>query len=146
MIDLSKLSDLEVLILTIIGESRGEPIEGQIAVGSVIRNRSVKQNKNYSDICLAPKQFSCWNESDSNRVLLEELGEKFILGQKLEVLSHIQCLWVAVGIIQNKIIDNTHGSLNYLTLDLWHSSNKPSWAKNVNFAISKGSQIFFTAV
>lgn len=145
MIDLTQLSDLEILTLTLIGESRGELIEGIVAVGCVIRNRVLSQKKSYADICLAPKQFSCWNENDPNRVLLEELAEGMILGVDLPELVYIQCHYVAYGIIHNKILDNTHGSLNYLTMDLWNSTQKPSWARNVTSAISKGNQVFFRA-
>ena len=144
--DIKNLSDLEILTLTLIGESRGEPIEGQVAVGCVIRNRMNKQNKSYTDICLQSKQFSCWNLDDPNRAVLEELGERFLLGNKLENPAHRQCLCVARGIIKNEILDNTHGSLNYITLDLWNSDKKPSWARNVAFTLTRGSQIFFTAV
>src|SRR5262245_37669606 len=108
------LSDLELLILTIIGEARGEPIEGQVGVACVIRNRVLTYNRSYSAICLAPKQFSCWNDNDPNRVLLEELGKQLINGNKLDQ-RFSQCQWVAVGIMRNQILDNTHGSLNYMT-------------------------------
>lgn len=142
---ITQLSDLEILTLTLIGESRGEPIEGIVAVGCVIRNRTLAQKKTYDEICLAPKQFSCWNENDPNRVLLEELGSEMMLGSNFTVPSYIQCQYIARGIFENKILDNVHGALNYMTLELWNSRNRPSWARNVNFAISKGNQIFFTA-
>lgn len=143
MIDIAQLSDLEILTLTLIGESRGESIEGIVAVGCVIRNRVNTYKKSYSEVCLAPKQFSCWNLNDPNRVLLLELADDLILSG-LKQPSYIQCQYVAIGIYNHFITDNTHGALNYITLDLWNSTNRPSWAKDVNFAISKGSQIFFT--
>ena len=33
------LTDTQILLLTLWGEGRGEPIEGRVAIGSVIRNR-----------------------------------------------------------------------------------------------------------
>jgi len=142
---LDNLSDIEILTLTIIGESRGEPIEGQVGVGCVIRNRANAWKKSYPDICLQPKQFSCWNDGDPNRVLLDDLAERMMLGNKFEVPSYIQCQFVARGIIKGEILDNTHGALNYLTTELFKSDDKPSWAKNIVFAVTKGNQTFFRA-
>lgn len=142
-LELSNLSDLEVLTLTLIGEARGEPIEGKVAVACVIRNRATAWKKSISEICLQPKQFSCWNEDDPNRLLLDELAQRFIYGNKLEIPSYIECQCVARGVIRNEILDNTHGALNYLTSDLFASDHRPQWAQHVSFAITKGRQTFF---
>lgn len=50
-----------VPIMTIALEAQGEPIEGQRAIGEVIRSRSKRSNKTFSEVCLTPYQFSCWN-------------------------------------------------------------------------------------
>jgi len=44
---------------TIFAESRGESKAGRYAVASVIWNRA--QGKSLESVCLAWKQFSCWN-------------------------------------------------------------------------------------
>ena len=50
---------------TIILEAGGEYDEGSLeAVYEVIYNRAIKQSKSFSEICLANKQFSCWNDKD----------------------------------------------------------------------------------
>lgn len=143
MIDLSQLSDLEILTLTLIGEARGEPIEGQVAVASVIMNRARTSKLTVGEICLAPKQFSCWNENDPNRFLLDELAGRFLIGNKLEVPSYRQCLCVARGVLKDEILDNTHGSMHYLTNQLFNSDVRPQWASNPKFPLIKGSQTFF---
>lgn len=145
MIDISKLTELEILTLTLIGEARGESIEGQVAVANVIRNRVLTRGKSYGFICLESKQFSCWNNNDPNRLLLDELGGRFLLGNKLEIPSYNQCLCVARGILKNEILDNTRGALNYLSISLFESPNRPSWAHNIKTAVTRGTQIFFTA-
>lgn len=141
-VETSSLTDLELLMLTIIGESRGEPIEGQVAVGCVIRNRVFTWRKNYGEICLAAKQFSCWNEDDPNRSLLIELGSKLINNEPIDPL-YKQCQYVAEGIYYNKIMDNVHGSLYYLNRNLFISDHRPEWARNASFPIGKGNQVFF---
>ena len=44
-------------------EARGESYLGQVAVGEVIRNRAFKTSIGIIEICLAPFQFSCWNNA-----------------------------------------------------------------------------------
>ena len=69
MTPLHELPDRVVLALTIWGESRGECVEGQIAVACVVRNRlkrAISTAPRWRDICLAPEQFSCFNEDDPN--------------------------------------------------------------------------------
>ena len=67
-------SDEEIIIATLNGEARGEPLEGQKAVRNVIKNRTTgpdyfRNNDllGYSgsnkevEVCLCPNQFSVWN-------------------------------------------------------------------------------------
>lgn len=46
---------------TLYRECRGEPLEGQLAVASVIWNRAQNSGRALETVCLARKQFSCWN-------------------------------------------------------------------------------------
>jgi spore germination cell wall hydrolase CwlJ-like protein len=46
---------------TCFAEARGESKAGQIAVASVIYNRAQKSGKSLESVCLARRQFSCWN-------------------------------------------------------------------------------------
>jgi len=140
--DLSSLSSIEILGLTIIGESRGESIAGQVAVGCVIRNRT-RSGKTYEEVCLAPKQFSCWNEDDPNRALLEELAGILINGQFIADPYLKQCMFVAQGIVENELLDNTNGAMNYLTSKLFFDGKVPSWAKQAKNLKTIGNQVFF---
>ncbi len=148
MSTIDNLSPLEVLSLTIIGEARGEPIESQVAVGCVIRNRlhsNTAKYKDYKDVCLEPKQFSCWNEGDPNRDYLNELGQKMLDGQVINDPYLRQCLLVAHGIADWAIIDNTKGAMNYVTIALFHSPDRPNWTRAVANYVTRGNQVFFTA-
>lgn len=143
MIKLNDLTPLEILTLTIYGEARGEPIEGQIAVACVIRNRVNKRNKSYFEICTQPKQFSCWNEDDPNRAVLVEIAEKWTMNSPVDNIHLRQCQWIASGIVNNSILDNTNKSLNYLTHSLF-VGNRPSWADYpTSDPIQHGKQVFF---
>ena len=136
------LSEIEVLALTIYGEARGELIEGQVAVAAVIRNRVNTRKQTYKDICLEPKQFSCWNEFDPNYPILSGLADKMLAPGGLvpePILK--QCLYVAVGTINGSLIDNTKGSKNYMTNDLY-KSKMVHWASEMQIGAVIGKQTF----
>jgi len=141
---LENLSSIEILGLTIIGEARGESIEGQVAVGSVIRNRLLNGHRTYYDVCLAPKQFSCWNLNDPNRAVLVELAEMLLNGQALTSPAYRQCMFVAKGIVSHELMDNTNGAVNYMTTDLFESKTV-QWAENATNLSTKGNHTFFNA-
>jgi N-acetylmuramoyl-L-alanine amidase len=146
MVNLEILTDLEVLSLTIIGEARGEPIESQVGVGSVVRNRLYGNQiryKNYKDVVFEKLQFSCWNANDPNRPVLIELAEKMIHGQIVDI--HLkQCIWVASGIVKWEIKDNTKGALHYIETGLFNDAMKrPSWARNAKNELVHGHHTFF---
>lgn len=139
-------SPLEVLGLTLIGEVRGEHIEGQVAVGCDIRNRlhgNPTKYKNYSDVCLEPEQYSCWNLNDINYKFLLQLAEELLNSQAISDPYLRQCLWVAQGISDWSIVDNTRNSLHYMTTSLFNSDKRPSWAKNATGIIVIDNQTFF---
>lgn len=146
---IENLSPVEILTLTIIGEARGEPIEGMVGVANVIRNRlrhEPGRYKSYADVCLARLQFSCWNEDDPNRAVLLELGQVMLAGQQLTQPSYRQCYWVAKGINESFLVDNTKLALNYITNGLFFSDKRPRWARAVTDYKIIGSHVFFTAV
>lgn len=145
MFDTENLSDIEVLALTLIGEARGEPIEGQVAVASVIRNRlHTADYKNFREVCLAPKQFSCWNDDNPNQQLLKDIASRMQMGQTIDP-AYRQCLYIATGVYTSAIRDNVNGAQNYLTKTLFESVNRPNWARHASRMIEKGNQIFFSA-
>jgi cell wall hydrolase len=125
---LNQLTDSEVLFLTLVGEARGEPVEGQIAVGSVILNRAKERKLTIKAVCLQPKQFSCWNINDPNRSHLMDLARLFLKGQ-YGFKGYEQLHWVAHGLIERKLKDNTFGKDHYMTSALFKSDDRPSWAK-----------------
>jgi spore germination cell wall hydrolase CwlJ-like protein len=56
-----------VLARTLWAEARSQGGEGMHAVANVILNRAAQPDwwgKDIRSVCLAPYQFSCWNEND----------------------------------------------------------------------------------
>lgn len=148
MFDPRNLQPTELLALTIWGEARGEPIEGQLAVANVIKNRVSSDGGDYYDVILKPKQFSCWNQDDPNYPKLVEMGNdilrygNFIMRNNL---NFMQCYTVANLTRLGLVVDNTKGAKNYITNKLFASSDRPHWAQNVKNWQIVGNHTFFNA-
>ena len=74
------ISDTMAVAKTIYGEARGDGIRGMLAVACVIRNRVQHPRvrwwgTGWKGVCLAPFQFSCWNDNDPNRKILNSIPE-----------------------------------------------------------------------
>ena len=137
-----KLTDSEILFLTIVGEARSESVEGQIAVANVIVNRSKYRKLSIKDVCLQRLQFSCWNEDDPNRQVLIEEAKKMLIGEYSEE-SYKQIQWIVDGVVGDKINDNTRGRDHYMTTSLFNSNERPNWAKTPkNDPIKIGNHTF----
>jgi len=135
---LPMLSDRLVLCLTIWGESRGEPVQGQIAVGCVVRNR-LTTVASWKDICFAPHQFSCFNVDDPNYPMIQRAASMLLTQIPEPTLA--QALWIADGVISRAAQDNTGGATHYLTKQLYDTF-PPAWAKGVTPTREIGAHVF----
>ncbi|MBY0292999.1 MAG: cell wall hydrolase [Alphaproteobacteria bacterium] len=130
--------DLDIFTRTLYGEARGEynqngPI-ALITVANVIMNRfkrGGKYGKTLTEVCLKPRQFSCWNTNDPNRSLIQQ--------------DHLEkdplfkfCRKVAQKTIKGIWPDLTRDSDHYHTL-----TAKPSWAKAGKVMLRVGHHIFY---
>jgi len=130
--------DYAIIARTLYGEARGEyaktGIAALIAVGNVIVNR-FKGNKKYgktlTEVCLKPRQFSCWNEEDPNRSLIQQEDlEK-------DPLFRIACQ-VAKKVALGVWPDLTRGC------DHYHATScKPYWARADKVRMRLGRHIFY---
>lgn len=139
------MTDLDVLTLTLYGEARGEPIEGLIGVAMVIRNRVLAKWRGaltYEAVCLAPKQFSCWEEEAALLAAATrtraQYGAEALEGMAL-------CEEVAQATIAGTLADNTGpGATHYLTAGLYHSDACPAWARGIKPLVTLGHQVFLS--
>lgn len=138
VIDLHTLHDRIVLALTVWGESRGEPVEGQIAVACVVRNR-LRSGELWRDVCLAPEQFSCFNDGDPNAGPIQRAAAMLQTATPTPDLA--QALWIADGTMAHAVKDNTFGATHYLTSALLASA-PPSWAVGQPVLVVIGHQSF----
>jgi N-acetylmuramoyl-L-alanine amidase len=143
------LADQQIMALTIFGESRGEPDEGKIAVGSVILERVKKQGwmgKTISEVCLKPYQFSCYLPNDPNfpalKLLAGDWQNKYVQSPDLQ-----NCYQLADGLIDGEIpetpeIEAAH-AYQYVTNAMLHSAHPPKWAGTMSLIVVIGGQSFF---
>ncbi len=132
------------------------PVEELIAVMVVCRNRRAKLNArnlaaSYKDVCLAEKQFSCWNPgTDGNHLALiaqvHLLVEPWANTDGRSVDTELrECLYLADGVIANTLIDRTGGAMSYYSpAAMIPPGRVPSWAAGKPFLLI-GDQRFYTA-
>jgi spore germination cell wall hydrolase CwlJ-like protein len=114
--------DIDVLARTIFGEARGEPLDGQIAVGFVIRHRAAialafrqrhkRAHPLYGDggiasACLKPEQFSCWIVGDPNQRACSTVTMASPAFQR--------CTYVAHAVLQGQVEDRLPRATHYCT-------------------------------
>lgn len=137
MSDLNLLSDLDIMALTVFGESRGEIADGKKAVAWVIRNRADHPRwwgHCLREVCLMPYQFSCWLPDDPNRpVLLDARTRTLAAYQATRLICEYVLKAPSFG-------DPTRGSDHYCTLDV---VDKTRWAKGRKPECIIGHHAFF---
>jgi N-acetylmuramoyl-L-alanine amidase len=119
-------------IMTIIAEARGEPYEGKVAVGEVIRERTKRCYSSDGTIpgtVLWPKQFSCWNSGDRNRIYVANLDTTSLIVK--------QCIEAWEDSING---DFTKGAVLYCNRNIV----QPVWASDNNFLVRIGDHWFYS--
>jgi len=113
--------------INIYHEGRGEPTEGQEAIGHVCYNRAAKKRKSIKEIVLQPYQFS-WHNNN-----------KFPVISEYEALR--QCFVIAevVQLERNHGIDPTCGADHYFADYI----DPPSWAQDMEKICKIGKHTFY---
>ncbi|MDR0633088.1 MAG: cell wall hydrolase [Holosporales bacterium] len=131
----------DILARTIYGEARGEfsrvdgGLAALIAIGNVVINRVNRKSwfgGDIREVCQKPKQFSCWNASDSNYTVIQQVTHDDSLFKT--------CLNVADNVICGAWPDLTKGADHYYAVS---SQNLPYWAENKMPTVKIGQHLFF---
>jgi hypothetical protein len=126
--------EVDILARTIYGEARGESDAGKAAVAWVVRNRAQRGGwwgDDLVEVCLKPYQFSCWNQNDPNRRIVERLSTR---GNPL----FQKCINIASDVLTGKISDPTVGANHYHA-----DSVKPNWASSERFTVQIDNHLFY---
>lgn len=122
-------NDVWAVTRTIFGEARGAGALGMYGVACVISNRLQLDTwfgDTWSNVCMKPFQFSCWNDDDPNRSYISDYDEKTALYNN-DLISFKAAQKIAYLFCQNNGVDVTMGSTHYYD----NSINLPqSWAKS----------------
>ena len=125
--------DVSILSRTIYGEARGCGFDGKTAVGWVVRNRASKGGwfgASIADVCVKPKQFSCWNDNDPNRAKL--------LAATITDKAFLECLSAAAAVLGSIVPDPTFGATHYHTLSV-----DPKWDDGKKPTVTIGQHVFY---
>lgn len=134
IVNIPSKADVETMARTILGEARGEGWDGMVAVGNVIKNRAKIGGwwgNTIKDVCLKPKQFSCWNNDDPNKTLI-------INADLSSSLAFQQAFAAACYVVYDMGVDTTNGATHYHTKAI-----HPAWAKGVKPVADKGNHLFY---
>jgi len=129
------MSNLDIAARTIYGEARGESPEGRAAVAWVLMNRLNKGRwgNNLSDVALARKQFSTWNEGDPNR-------EK-IVNLSTSDEGYNDSYNIMADVAEGRIPDITKGATHYHA-----KGKKPYWAVGQKPSAIIGNHVFYNNI
>jgi spore germination cell wall hydrolase CwlJ-like protein len=120
-------AESEVVYQTIAMEASNQPLEGQIAVARVIINRARASNGSLESVCLASKQFSCWNSPKQAKTWLLRHYDDTTRDR-------------AIKAYHDAIIAN----LSYPSINHYHTKQvKPYWAKGHNPSLVIGQHLFY---
>lgn len=122
----AKVSETEIVATTLIAEAGGEKDSRAMhAVAEVIFNRSLARKISPAQVCLQPKQFSCWNGKEAETEINKAKKHK---------------KWAnALKIAQNL------GSTNYTQNALFYHTTKinPSWNKKLTCTVTIENHKFY---
>lgn len=144
------LSERDTLALTMLGEARGEELEGRVAVGCVIRARArdpLRWPDDIKGVCLDRLQFSCWNNTDANYRALMAAATVLIDDHAIRSTFVSDALWketrwLAEGVMSGVVRDRVRAN-HYLTRARWESPQRPSWVKDQTPTALVGRHAFF---
>ena len=144
--DFGHLTDEEIMALTIYAEARGEILAGKIAVGTVIMNRVRNRSwdgRTVRDVCLWPKQFSCFNPDDKQRAMLINFANNLNAFNENKELR--DCYIIAIGLIKGSIRPDKDlvksKCCQYLTAE---AKKNVDWWKTMKFVKKIGNHEFYT--
>jgi len=139
--DLQNESALNVLTALIWGEARGETAIGKLAVGCVVRNRTIDKRwpDTYQEVILQPYQFSSFNSDDPNyKTTLDALRPS--CNGNWGDIAWRECRWAAQSIIGHHCQDFTHGANHYYATNI----KTPYWVAGVRPSFMWGPHFFYS--
>lgn len=110
--------DRDIVARTALAEARGEGEKGMRAVCHTIKNRVTDKRwaNTYVQVCLQPRQFSCWGKSDQNLSVAT--------GADLDDPAYKVAYSIACEVLSGESEDITLGANHYFATSI----DPPHWA------------------
>jgi len=127
---------VSIVARTLWGEARGEGALGMEAVAGVIRNRWDRRWGGAQDaveVCLARKQFSCWNAGDPNLARMERV-------MRSPDDSYLEACSIARELLAGTLRDRTDGATHYIASTL---RQRPGWLQDLRLCAVIGNHEFY---
>lgn len=121
------------ITLTVYYEARGESALGQKNVAKVILNRSDNKKWPVSNIVLSHKQFSCYNNGLTDKLLHIKNILKFI--EIYEITK--------IALNEWKNGDRLDGATHYYAIKGMKDHKPPYWVDNMTFVCEEGGHRFY---
>jgi N-acetylmuramoyl-L-alanine amidase len=131
------VSDETIMAQTAWAEARGLGYEGMHAICNVIMNRVAKQSwygLTPTEVCLKPKQFSCWLKSDPNYPKIQKVTD--------DDPQYKMALALANDALMGNLPDITNKALNYYS----NSIQLPSWTEGCTPCYTIGNTSFYNNI
>lgn len=139
MVDISSLSDQEIVAKTAWAEARSLGSDGMQGTINVVQNRLASGilwwGKTPRTICLHPWQFSCWNSNDPNRPKL--------LSVTSSDPQYAIAMFLAANALAGLLPDIVHGADSYYADTM---PQPPSWVKDLTPCAQIGPHVFFVTI
>ena len=118
--------DRDIVARTALAEARGEGETGMRAVCHAIRNRVTDKRwgNTYIQVCLQPRQFSCWNKSDPNLSV--------VTSADLDDPVYKVAYSIACEVLSGESEDITLGANHYFATSI----DPPYWASEDKFTVT----------
>lgn len=136
MTDPYTLNPDDVLARTLVGEARGEGDLGMEDVACTIMNRVARPcwwGHTVKEVCLFPKQYSCWNEGDPNREVILALDDTKSI--------YVEALTIARRAIAGELQDRTQGATHYQRI-----GTNASWSRGLTPCFIEGHHEFYNDI
>lgn len=130
------MTDTEILARTLYGEARAHDTEDAVAIACVVLNRVAWRNwpNDIGDVCLQPRQFSCWNSDDPNRAR--------ILRATREGNAWFGACWqIAEHAAAGELADVTRGATHYHT-----PAVRPAWSRGKRPVLQTAGHLYFNDI
>jgi len=136
------MTEQDAVALTLYGEARGEPVDGRIAVACVLINRrhDGRWGTSFVAVCLARRQFSCWNDTDPN---VDGLHDLLTCSPARRTLAVRECYWIADGVLADALRPRVGAATHYYATSM---PTPPRWAAAGQFVAEIGHHRFYAGV